>query len=267
MAIKAVISTTKNYRQFKISQENRPLDLSRRKALRDSMKAYGFLKSFPLSCVRDRDNKLVVKDGQNRLAIAEELGLSVHYFVEEVDYDIACVNNAQQKWTLKDYAMKWAAQERKHYVTLLAFIESHGIPIGLGVSLLCGHSHSNGPLLRKFRDGEFKVSDYEFADRVANVYSQLLLLSKDIKNGNCLSAIMAAMRVAGFDAKRLIDGAKRRPEKLKAYSTRDCYLEMIEDIYNFHRSKLVSIKMPALQILRDRDAAQLSSKKKAGSAK
>lgn len=260
MATKAVISTTKNYRMFKISDENRPLDLSTRKGLRDSMKAYGFLKSFPLSCVRGRDNKLVVKDGQNRLAIAEELGLAVHYYVEEVDYDIAAVNNAQQKWTLKDYAMKWASQGRDNYVTLLAFIDSHSMPIGLGTSLLCGHSHANGITMRQFREGNFKVSDYEFADRVANVYSQLIHLAKDVKNRNCLAAVMAAMRIDGFDPKRLIDGAKKRPEKLKPYATRDCYLEMIEEVYNYNRSRLVSVKMPALQILRERDAAPNSHK-------
>jgi hypothetical protein len=253
MATKSVISTTKNYSMFTISGENRPLDLSRRKALRDSMKSYGFLKSFPLSCVRDRNNKLVVKDGQNRLAIAEELGLPVHYFVEEVDYDIAAVNNAQQKWTLSDYAMKWAAQGKPDYMTLLAFIESHSMPIGLATSLLCGCVHANGPLMRRFREGGFKVSDYEFADRVADVYSHLLSLSKDIKNRNCLAAVMASMRIEGFEPKRLIDGAKRRPEKLRAYATRDCYLEMIEELYNFNRSKLVPVKMPALQILRERD--------------
>lgn len=257
MATKA-ITTTKNYRLFHVSEENRPLDLSKRKALRDSMKSYGFLKSFPLSCFRNGGKQLVVKDGQNRLAIAEELGLPVHYFVEDVDYDIATVNNAQQKWTLNDYAMKWAAQGNEPYQTLLAFIDSHSMPIGLGTSLLCGHSHLNGDLMRKFKEGKFIVTDYEFADRVAGVYSQLISMSKEIKSRNCLAAIIAAMRVEGFDAKRFVDGAKKRPEKLKAYATRDCYLDMIEEIYNFNRQKLVSIKLPALQVLRERDVCKPS---------
>ena len=257
MATQAIM-TTKNYRMFCVSEENRPLDLSRRKALRDSMKSYGFLKSFPLSCYRDRNKKLVVKDGQNRLGIAEELGLPVHYFIEDVDYDIATVNNAQQKWTLNDYAMKWAAQEKEHYVTLLAFLESHSMPIGLGMALLCGHSHMHGDLVRRFKAGNFKVLDYEFADRVAGVYSQLVELAKDIKSRNCLAAVIAAMRVPGFDCKRLVDGAKKRPEKLKSYSTRDSYLEMIEEVYNFNRAKLVPIKVPALQIMRERCVVPIS---------
>jgi len=251
MSVKPTISTTKNYRLFKVSEDNRPLDLSRRKTLRDSMKSYGFLKSFPLSCFRDSDKKLIVKDGQNRLAIAEELGLPVHYFVESVDYDIATVNNAQQKWTMNDYAMKWAAQGRKPYVILMNFVELHSMPITLGASLLVGNVHLNGTDLAKFKTGKFDISDYDFADRVASVYTQLVAFSKDIKNRSCLAALILAMRVKGFDPKRLLDGAKKRPEKLKSYSTRDCYLDMIEEIYNFNRQKLVSIKMPALQALRD----------------
>jgi hypothetical protein len=261
MASSKSIITTKNYRLFQVSEDNRPLDISKRKALRDSMKTYGFLKSFPISCIK-KGGKLVVKDGQNRLALAEELGLAVHYVIEDVDYDIATINNAQEKWTMKDYAMKWAAQEKESYVQLLGFIDFHAMPIGLGTALLCGQSHLNGDLMRRYKAGMYKISDYDFADRVAGVYTQMVAMSAAIKSRNCLAAIIAAMRVTGFEPKRLLDGAKKRPEKLKAYSTRDCYLEMIEELYNFNRQKLVPVKMPALQVLRDRDVAPDSHKKK-----
>ena len=244
------IMTTKNYRLFQVSEDNRPLNLSKRKALRDSMKAYGFLKSFPISCVK-KGGKLIVKDGQNRLALAEELRLPVYYVIEDVDYDIATINNAQEKWTMTDYAMKWASQGKSSYIKLMAFIESHGIPISVSSSILCGQAYLCGQGKRQFKKGEFEILDYEFADRVAGVYTQLIALSSSVRNRNCLAALIAAMQVKGFEPKRLLDGAKKRPEKLKPYSTRDSYLEMIEDLYNFHRQKLVSIKMPALQGLRD----------------
>jgi len=255
------ILTTKNYRMFHVSEDNRPLDLSKRKSLRESMKTYGFLKSFPLSCFKKTERVLIVKDGQNRLALAEELGIPVHYIIEDVDYDIATINNAQEKWTMKDYAMKWASQEKEPYVQLLGFIDFHAMPIGLGTALLCGQSHLSGDLMRRYKAGAYKISDYEFADRVASIYTQLIAMSSAIKSRNCLAAIIAAMRVSGFEPKRLLDGAKKRPEKLKSYSTRECYLEMIEDLYNFNRQKLVPIKMPALQVLRDRDVAPDSHNK------
>jgi len=259
MSSKTII-TTKNYRLFQVSEDNRPLNVSNRKALRDSMKKYGFLKSFPISCIK-RGGKLIVKDGQNRLALAEELGLAVHYIIEDVDYDIATINNAQEKWTLRDYAMKWAANGKDNYATLLEFIESHSIPISLGISLLCGYLHTNGDLTKHFKDGKFKVLDYDFADQIAGVYTQLTSLSKEIKTGSFLAALIAAMRVEGFDPKRLVDCAKKRPEKLKHYATRDSYLEMIEDVYNFNRSKLIAIKMPALQVLRERSVSYDASAK------
>lgn len=247
------ITTTRNYRMFHVSEDNRPLDLSKRKALRDSMKTYGFLKSFPLSCVRNGNKQVVVKDGQNRLAIAEELGLPVHYFIEDVDYDIATVNNAQMKWGLKDYAMKWANQGKEHYATLLSFIELHSIPISLGVSLCCGQVRAGGETLAKFKKGAFEVTDYDFADRVASVYTQITSMSKDVRNRHFIAALTTACRIEGFEPKRLLDGARKRPEKLKSYSTRECYLDMIEEFYNFNRQKLIPIKMPALQILRERE--------------
>lgn len=100
---------------FVSSGDNRPLNLKKRKRLRESMQEYGFLKPFPLSCSRNGDRKLIVKDGQHRLTVAEELGLNVHYFVEDVDYDIAKVNCTQEKWVVRDFAMKHANTGKKAY--------------------------------------------------------------------------------------------------------------------------------------------------------
>ena len=92
------------------------------------MQEYGFLKSFPLSCSRNGDRKLIVKDGQHRLAVAEELGLNVHYFVEDVDYDIAKVNCTQEKWVVRDFAMKHANTGKKAYQDGLDCNDVSGCP-------------------------------------------------------------------------------------------------------------------------------------------
>ena len=42
------IQVTKNYKMFAHSGENRPLDLTKHKKLKESMEKYGFLKSFDI---------------------------------------------------------------------------------------------------------------------------------------------------------------------------------------------------------------------------
>ncbi len=251
---KSSISTTRNYRMFKLSGDNRPLNLKKRKRLRESMAKYGFLRSYPLSCVRNGDGVLVVKDGQHRLAIAEELGLPVHYYVEDVDYDIGKVNCTQEKWTVRDFAMKFASNGKQAYQDGLDFADAHGMPIGTAFSLLAGTT-SWGNVQSQFIAGEFVVKDREWADAVASVYVTLIKLAPEMKNARLMEACMAVCRVNGFDATRLLSGARRCRDKLVAYSTRDAYLELLETAYNYGRKRLFPLKNEAVMAMRDRNVS------------
>lgn len=255
---KSNITTTKNYRMFVISGENRPLNIKKRKRLRDSMKEYGFLRSYPLSCFRS-NGKLHVKDGQHRLAIAEELGLPVHYCVDDVDYDIAKVNCTQEKWTVRDFAMRFATAGNKHYQEGLDFTDRHNLPIGIAFSLLAGTVNWSN-IREAFVSGSFKIVDRSYADGVASIYNALTVLSKDLRNARVLEACMCVCRVKKFDANRLISGAKRRREKLVSYSTKDACLEMLEEVYNFGRKELFPLKIEAIQSMRDRNVKSKNGK-------
>lgn len=257
------ITTTKNYRLFKLSGENRPLQLAKHKKLKESMQKYGFLRSFPLSCVRDNDGNIVVKDGQHRLAFAEELGLQVHYVVEEKDYDVATVNCTAKTWTLRDYAQKYSADGIAVYQDGLEFAEEHGIPVGTAFALLAGTTTFQN-VKNAFESGEFKAKDRHYADMVASTYAAIAKMSKAVKCARFLEACMAVCRVKDFDPSRLIGSCNRCRDKLVSYSTRDAYLEMIEEIYNYNRRQLAPLKIEALQAMKDRNAvnAKVAAKKK-----
>lgn len=249
------INITKNYRLFTRSDDNRPLDMRKHRKLEQSMKKYGFLSCFPIVCHRVGDAKqLVVKDGQHRLALAETLSLPVHWIEEDVDFDIADVNNAARTWGIRDYAMKHAANGLTDYREGLEFCDIHGIPIGNAFALLHGTS-SFGNIRDAFVSGEFRVRDREWADAVAGIYGPLCRMCPALKNARLLEACMSVCRVKEFDAKRLLHNAERCREKLVAYSTRDAYLQMLEDIYNFGRAKLVGLRSLATMVMRERSAA------------
>jgi len=50
----------------------------------------------------------------------------------------------------------------------------------------------------------------------------------------------------------MISNAGRCREKLVSYSTKEAYLDMLEDIYNFGRKNLLALKISAQQAMRDR---------------
>lgn len=247
------ISVTKNYRLFVRSDDNRPSDLKKHRKLIESMKMYGFLSCFPIVCTRDSKGNLVVKDGQHRLMIAETLGLSVYYVEESVDFDVARVNCTAKIWQLRDYAQKHATNGIEAYREGLEFADQHALPIGTAFALLAGYV-SFSSVNDAFATGSFEIRDRKWADMVAGIYNPLRRMNPKIHNARFLEACMAVCRVDGFDTQRLISNAEKCREKLIPYSTRHAYLDMLEEIYNFYRSKLVGLKAEALMAMRERNA-------------
>jgi hypothetical protein len=246
------IMSTKNYRLFGRSGDNRDLDLKKHRSLYESMKKYGFLSSFPIVCVRDATKHLVVKDGQHRLAFAEELGLPVWYVVADTDFDVAEINSTPKTWTLYDYARKFAANGLTAYHDGLEFVEIHRLPIGTAFALLAGNTCFTN-VRNEFVSGAFVIKDRQWADDVASLYSKMVHTSSNVKSVRFMEACMAVCRVSDFDHDRMVRGAVRCRDKLVSYSTRDAYLDMLEEIYNYGRKQLVSLKLPAIQAMRDRN--------------
>lgn len=251
MSASKKIQATKNYRLFNRSRDNRPTDLKKHKKLVDSMKLYGFLKCFPIVVFRDKDGKLVVKDGQHRLAVAEQLGLTVYWVEEETEFDIAVINCTAKVWQLKDYAQKHALNGHKQYQEGLDFAEQHRLPIGTAFALLAG-TVSFKNCETAFIDGAFKIKDRVWADAVAGIYGALVTMAPVIKKQVFIDACMAVCRVKDFDPKRLLSNAEKCRQLLVNYGTREAYLDMLERVYNFGRKQLVGLKAEATMALRER---------------
>lgn len=255
------ITSTKNYRLFKVDKENRPLVLPKHRKLKASMKQYGFLRSFPIVCVKNAAGELIVKDGQHRLAFAEELGLVVHYVVEDIDFDIAVVNSTATVWRPSDFAQMHAANGHEAYLDGLNFAERHKIPVGTAFALLAGTTTFKN-IEASFQSGSFKIRDRDWADTVASTYSAIGRLSPAVKKKTFLDALMAACRVDGFSPDRLIAGAEKCREKLVSYGTREANLALLEELYNFGRKQLVPLKINAVQAMRDRSPYGMNESRK-----
>lgn len=259
MAQHKKIESTRNYRMFhNNSGENRPLNLKGHKKLVESMKKYGFLQSFPIVVARDGQGRLVVKDGQHRLTIAESLGLPVYWVEDTANFDVAVVNSSAKVWIPRDYAMKYAANGISAYQEGLDFADRHHLPIGVAFGLLAGTvSFTN--VEESFYSGAFKIKDKVYADVVASLYNTLVEMSPQVKSARMLEACMAVCRVPDFDAERLLSGARRCREKLVSYSTKDSYLEMLETLYNYGRNKLVGLRAEATMAMRRRSPVPMAS--------
>lgn len=255
------IRTTKDYGLFRKNAENRPIHIDKHKKLVETMKKYGFLEYFPIVVIRDTDGNLIIKDGQHRHAIAEQLKLPVHFVEATVDFDIAEINSTSKVWGLRDYAEKFAENGKEAYRIGLEFVNTHGIQVGVAFSLLAGTT-SFGNTSESFYAGTFKIKDLEWANQVASIYKQMVAMSPLIKNSRFLEACMACCRVPEFKPERLIRGAERCREKLVSLSTREAYLDMMESVYNFNARQLVGLKVQAMMVMKERNIVNKKKKEK-----
>lgn len=260
-----VIKSTRNYKLFTRSDDNRDVNMAKHKKLKESMRRYGFLPCFPIVCCRVGGG-LEVKDGQHRLAIAEELSLEVCYVEEAVEFDVAAVNCTAKTWQLQDYAEVYARNGNEHYAEGLRFKAHYRLACGSAFAILAGTTAFCN-IQDDFVGGRFVVKDREWAHKVANTYAPMVSLSKSLNTARFMEACMACCRVEGFDVARLLQGAERQRHRLLSYSTRDAYLAMMEEVYNFGRKQLFGLKAAATQAMRDRMppgvAAMVAAKKKA----
>lgn len=260
------IQATKNYKLFKRHDaENRPLDARKHATLKESMKKYGYLKCYPIVCYRDKNGNLVVKDGQHRLLLAEELGLSVYWVLAEQDFDVAFIAATTRGWQKIDFALKYAANGIASYDEILQLHERYKIGVSQCAQLLSGSSTFVN-ISKAFHNGTFKVRDKKWAESLAAVYARLFGISNKIRDGFCLSALMGCFRVPQFDPDRLLHNAERCREKFVKYGSREGYLQMLEDVYNFGRSKLFGLKLAAIMAMRERNPATKGKSKKKNDA-
>jgi hypothetical protein len=247
------VQITKNYRLFQRSTDNRPADEAKHRRLQKSMEKNGFLEAFPIVCRRDTNKHLVVVDGQHRLLFAESLQLPVYYIVTDQDFSIPEINNSSRGWVVYDYAKNFAERGCVDYQEVLDFHELHGIPIGISAALLSGTTgYSN--VSNAFVNGSYAVKDREWAHKVATVYSSLVRLNRSLRSTRLIEACMSACRVDAFNGKRLLQNAERCRDKLVPYSTRDAYLDMLEEVYNYGRKQLFGLKAAATMAMRARSA-------------
>lgn len=257
---KLSVQSTKKYDLFQLSEENRPKDLPRHRNLKESMKRYGFLKCFPIICRRLSNGKLEIVDGQHRYLFATELDLPVHWIVTDEEFDVAVVNSTAKPWVLKDFAKKYSEQGLEDYQEAIDFAEAHRLPLGTAFALLSGVTSLTN-CYEKVVTGKFSIVDRGWAHAVAATYGPLVTMSPPMKNVRLLEACMMVNRVPDFDSRRLISNAGRCRDKLVPYSTRDAYLDMLEEVYNYSRLKVVGLKAASINATRERNTSTKSNGK------
>jgi hypothetical protein len=252
------VNISNNYRTFKLSIENRDIDLKKNKAkkLRESLKKHGWIPSFPMTCYKNGSDQLVILDGQHRFAIARELGMPVKYVIVDQEFDISEINNTQDTWKLKDYLSRWQKDGKDEYFEIEEFMKIHpNVTLSMSISLLGGQNSANTDLKNMYKEGKFKITAGARgkAYLIANAFESIIEANKDAKHNNMLKALYKCFYVDSFDPQRLIEQCEKNPTMIQPYSKTEDWLDLLQEIYNHgKKSNRIPLRFQAEEAMKDR---------------
>ncbi len=248
-----MIKTTTDYSLFSMMEQNRDIDMSNRKVknLFKSMKDHGWLMAFP-AMARKNGSKLILIDGQHRVAVARELGIPVRYVIEDRDIDVAQLNDTSHAWTVDDFVKRYTKEGLPDYVSLMAFSEHYGISLPMASGLL-NNTSSPGNVLHRVKMGTFKITSRPMATATADCYKRLCAINPAFRKINSLKVLFACFQVAYFDPDRLVSGAEKKANEVKSITKIDLFFSLFEDLYNFHRKEKRPLEFDAKAAMTSRN--------------
>ena len=205
------------------------------------MKDRGWL---PSSIITLNGNGDVI-DGQHRVKAAIMSNVPIRYKVTKGtgNDEMWEMNTLQKNWSPFDHLHKFVTKGNSHYVTFNQFVNEFPMFKYTEVAMLLNNTLST--IARDtFESGNYVVKN----EKKAREWAGYILELKPYFEKYYTKAIFvrAFIKVVSnkkdFVFSEFLHKVKLRPNNLVACGTVDQYVEMIEDIYNFKRSKKVNLR-------------------------
>lgn len=228
---------TTNYEQFKKLPGNRELKEENVLKKMKSIKQFGQLAPIIISLLG------FVIEGQHRLEACRRLGIPVTYIIDgDAGLKEAIECNANQKnWGPYDFAFANAQKGIKDYSILLEFQAKYNLSISVALELLSAsvRKDKGGETnIASFRDGKFKVINYEMADVIAKDVLWYLKYFKKSKNLRFVRALSTCYYTPKFSPIRMREKMSgisvEANRKLMGCITFNDYISILEYIYNYN---------------------------------
>lgn len=239
------------YEMFVVNPINRKVEKT--EALEASMKKHGFISAYPLHVIRGEDGKLIIKAGHNRYTAASNLGIPVKYVICEDKATIHELEKATTPWSLTDYMESFVRAGKPDYRELKDFVESTGLRVSQGASLLRGELAGSHNGMDAFKAGDFVVKTRVLADRIKSI----ILVAKTYNvpcatNQHFVQALSKMLFVKDFNDDVFMQKIKSHPHLFGKRVTVAEYEQLIEDVYNRQSKNKVNLAFLARSTAKER---------------
>jgi len=230
---------TKEYSKFKFRNDNRIINQNHVRSLVKNMKENGWE---PGSYVVVNALWEII-DGQHRTLAAIAAGIPINYTMEKkADFDtIRNLNRNQKNWLMNDHIHGFVAENNVHYVRLQNFMKQYPEFKITEAMMFCKNANVSIPR-GTFESGQFTTKDMGKAALWASYLIRLKPFCKFFNRGIFVRAVITCLGNSKFDFEEFFHKVELRPTMLVPCGTREQFIELIEDIYNYRRSQKINLR-------------------------
>lgn len=212
---------------------NRPIDEKHVAKLEATIAASGYFHEYPI-VVQQKEDKLVIIDGQHRFAACKKLGIEFSYMVVEIgDEDkwvkrLKIANRVQKKWTIMDHIRLKAITDPK-LADIVKVVElNSNIPSDFILSY--AHCNNTSNITRM----AYRDIDIEELKVAVSYYCTLTSFGK-VSSRAMITAVRIMIQQK-LDIGRLINNINKQPAKYVNCATTEQYMAMVEYFYNYDKA-------------------------------
>jgi hypothetical protein len=234
------VHTTKDYSLFKTLNGNRDVNQLHLTRLKES------IKKNHLTTIIMVNEKFEIIDGQHRFLISQELKLPINYIIEK-NYglvEVQILNANMKNWQTIDYVNGYCDLGYKDYEIYRDFVSEYGFSSQVAILLLSGEYPNGNDVSSgtKFKEGNFKVQDYNEAKRKAEKIMMIEPYYKGYFRRSFIIAIFGMLKNENFEFTEFLSKLKQQPTTLQDCTNITQYKVLIEEIYNYRRREKINLR-------------------------
>lgn len=223
-----------SFNDLKLTKFNRAeIDPKHVNELTALIEKYGYLPYLPILAL---PNGAII-EGQHRYLACQRLGIECpFYIVDSIDLMLV-LNTSQKPWKIDDYVNYFAELGNNEFTRLRDFCKIHNFSYFIGASVLFAQN-AGGNLTRAVKQGkligevteELINAGHARAKQFIETINLMGLGNKD----RLVKALISAIRHESFDLDKFNEKLKLQLDRIHPCNTKDNYLRMIENIYNYN---------------------------------
>lgn len=250
------IFSSNDYSQFKTLEGNRNVNSLHVKRLKDS-----FQKNYLISPILVNQQFQII-DGQHRFEAAKQLGLPINYAIQN-DYgvdEVKTLNTNTKNWNRIDYLVSYCTTGHPEYLKFKEFMSMFP-ELSPNCCTVLLTNKNNGVLKRvklkkserlKVAQKSYSIKDFENGSLVIPDFNNSVENAKKIMKIKpyysgynrvvFIRAMVALFKRDNFDFNTFMKKMELNPTALKHCVSIAQYIDLIENIYNYHCKNKQSFK-------------------------